>query len=117
MQNNYLMRDSDALGLTAGILDVSETRIFELAYQDWFGKPAHARDLEHAIVDYLFEGKMPCWVRAFTRNTMQLCDEAGMVLPLTQSGQHVTLVVSPSEMIFALMGLGAACLGWLVGML
>ena len=117
MQNNYLMQDIDAIGLTASILATSETRLFELAYQEWYGQAPQQRELERVFLAYLFDGEVPCWVRGFTRQTLQLCDEAGMVLPVPQSGHNVTLVVSPSEMIFALMGLGAACLGWLVGML
>jgi hypothetical protein len=116
MQNNYLMPDYDAICLTARILRVQETRLFELAYQEWYGRMPQQCELEHAFLAYIFSGEVPCWVRAFTRSTLQLCDEAGMALPVTQSGQELTLVVTRPEMMIALMGFGAMCLGWLVGM-
>jgi hypothetical protein len=115
MQNNYLLPDHDAIGLTASILGSSETRVFELAYQEWYGKPAQQCELEHAFLAYLFEGRVECWVRAFTRHTLRLCDEAGVVLPMTQSGRNVTLLVTPAETIFKWIGLGAMFLARLVG--
>lgn len=117
MQNNYLMPDTDAIAMTAKVLDASETRVFELAYQEWYGKPPQERELERIFLAYLFEGEVPCWLRAFNRHTLALCEEAGMELPVTQSGHNVTIAVSQPEMIWALIGLGAVCLGWLVGIM
>ena len=116
MQNNYLIQDVDALGLTAKVLVTSELRIFELAYQDWHGQPPQQRELDRAFADYLFEGNTPCWVRAFTRNTLALCEEAGMLLPVTQAGHNLTFSVSPPEMLLAVIGLSAICLVWLAGL-
>ena len=78
MQNNAVFPDHNAIGVTASVLGASELRVFELAYQEWYGKPPQIRDAERAFVDYLLEGKVPCWVRAFTRNTLHLCEEAGI---------------------------------------
>ena len=116
MQNNAVFPDHNAIAMTASVLGASELRVFELAYQEWYGKPPQIRDAERAFVDYLLEGKVPCWVRAFTRNTLHLCEEAGMDLPATQSGQNLTLVVRPAEMLLAVLGLGAVCLVWLAGL-
>jgi len=114
MQNNYLLPDHDAIGLTASILGASETRVFELAYLEWYGKPPLPCELEHAFLAYLCEGRVDCWVRAFTRQTLRLCDEAGVALPVTQSGCNVTFVVTHPETIFKLIGLGAVFLARLV---
>lgn len=116
MRNNYLIRDDEALALTARVLDTSVLRIFELAYQEWHGQAPRPCDLERAFEGYVFEGQTPCWVRAFTRNTLQLCEEAGLALPVTQSVQNVTLRVSQAEML-ALLGFGVVCLVWLAGLI
>ena len=65
----------------AAILNVSEFRLFELAYQDWFGVLAKENNLESAYMPYVMSGTVPCWLRHFSRKTLQLCDEAGLFLP------------------------------------
>jgi hypothetical protein len=117
MQNNYLMLDSEAIGQTASVLGVSQTRVFELAYQEWYGQPFPQREMEAVFLAYLFEGRLPCWVRAFTRNTLVLCEEAGMDLPQTQTGHNMTLSVNQPEMILALLGVGVVSLIWLMGLI
>ena len=117
MTSNALIPDHHAIAVTASVLGASELRVFELAYQEWHGTALPARVSEHAFVEYLLDGKVPCWVRAFTRNTLDLCEEAGMVLPVTQSGHNLTLRVSPPEMLLATIGLGAICLVWLAGII
>ena len=113
MQNNHLMTDREMLGLTTRILDAPEFRVFELAYQEWYGKPGTDRDLDPVFFDYAIKGELPCWVRAYSRSTLQLCEEAGMDLPVTHSGHKLTLAVSQAEMLLALLGLGAVCLLWI----
>lgn len=117
MQNNYLIQDHDAIELTARVLATSETRLFELAYQEWHGRAVQKRELERAFLAYLFDGRVPCWVRAFTRQTLQLCDEAGLALPVTQSSHYLTHMVSQTAIFWMLIGLGTLCLGWLAGLL
>jgi hypothetical protein len=117
MHNNCLMSDHDAIALTADVLEASPPRLFELAYQEWHGQAAQAREAERAFVEYLLDGKVPCWVRAFTRNTLTLCEEAGMALPVTQTGHNLTLRVTPTELLLAMLGLGAVCLLWLTRLL
>jgi len=113
MQNNYLLSDTNAIGFATRLLGTTEYRLFELAFQEWYGQIPQQCELERAFLAYIFSGEVPCWVRAYTRNTMQLCDDAGMSMPVAQSGQELTLVVSRPEMIVALLGLTAICLGWL----
>ena len=113
MHNTGLLADSRAIAQTADVLGVSPLRIFELAYQEWHGRPATASQTETAFVAYLLDGVVPCWVRAFTRSTLHLCEEAGMREGLTQSGQDLTRLVSPAQMLMAMLGLGVMCLTWL----
>ncbi len=56
----------------ASALGVSEFSVFELAYRGWFRQDADTRVLESHFVDYLFYGKVPCWVRHYVRG---LCHE------------------------------------------
>ena len=60
-------------------LDINEFRLFELAYEDWFGVPAREHVLEQAFIPYLFAGDVPCWVRQYTRYIRQLTQEAGVI--------------------------------------
>lgn len=117
MQNNYLMTDRELLGLTTRVLGVPEFRVFELAWQEWHGKVPAECDLEPAYFDFAIKGELPCWVRAYNRNTLQLCEEVGLDLSVTQSGHNVTLAVSPIEMVFAVMGLGVVGLMSIVKLL
>jgi hypothetical protein len=112
MQQTWLP-DHQAMALTASILGVSQDRVFEMAYEEWHGEAPVHRQADQAFVGYLFEGKLPCWVRAFTRSTLQLSEAAGMELPVTQSGHILTSVVSPAELRWAVSGLGALCVALL----
>ncbi len=73
--------DAQQVEQAAAILNVSEFRLFELAYQDWFGVLAKENKLESAYMPYVVCGTVPCWLRHFSRKTLQLCDEAGLFLP------------------------------------
>ncbi len=73
--------DAQQVEEAAAILDVSEFRLFELAYHDWFGEFAKENNLESAYMPYVVCGTVPCWLRHFSRQTLQLCDEAGLFLP------------------------------------
>jgi len=73
--------DAQRVEEAAAILNVSEFRLFELAYQDWFGVLAKDTNLESAYMPYVVCGTVPCWLRHFSRKTLQLCDEAGLFLP------------------------------------
>ena len=82
--------DAGQVVYTASVLNVSEFRLFELAYQDWFGKTGAETSLEAAYMAYVVYGTSPIWVRNYVRKTRQLCDEAGMYLPqmVTMPGTH-----------------------------
>ncbi len=73
--------DAQQVEAAAAILNVSEFRLFELAYHDWFGVLAKESNLESAYMPYVMTGAVPCWLRHFSRKTLQLCDEAGLFLP------------------------------------
>ena len=77
--------DAEQVYYIASVLNVSEFRLFELAYDDWFGEAGNERILEAVYMSYVVCGATPVWVRNYSRKTQQLCDEAGMYLPQTAS--------------------------------
>ena len=84
MENNQLINDTRDIELTASVHQVTKFRIFELAYAEWHGAPASEAVIEAYFVAYLFDGEVPCWVRAYTRKTLRLCQDAGLELPTLQ---------------------------------
>ena len=90
--------DAQRVEEAAAILNVSEFRLFELAYHDWFGVLAPERNLESAYMPYVMSGTVPCWLRHFSRKTLQLCDEAGLFLPaLSTHANTVSSVLKSIE--------------------
>jgi len=103
--NSAESRDVRHVVETAAILNVSEFRLFELAYQEWFGVFGKEGNLESAYMPYIVSGTVPCWLRHFVRKTMQLCDEAGLFLPGLSS--NTKALASPLKSI----GVWGFCLG------
>lgn len=60
------------------LMNVSEYRLFELAYAEWFGSSLAESELELTYILYLFHTNVPYWVRHYVRNIRQLSDEAGI---------------------------------------
>lgn len=70
--------DHAAISASASVLRVTEFRLFELAYLDWFGQSSKEADIERVYIPYLIEGVAPCWVRQYTRQVLRLCEDAGV---------------------------------------
>ena len=82
---------------TAAALDVTEFRVFELAFTGWFGRSALPEQLERYFVPYMFDGTVPPWVRQFTREVLRRQDRGelrradfGLLLPQRTRGQILT---------------------------
>ena len=80
-KNSPIDEDAEQLGQVISVLNVSLFRLFELAYEDWFGESASERCLEATYIPYIIFGTMPVWLRNYVRKTTRLCDEAGMYVP------------------------------------
>lgn len=80
-RNTPIDEDAEQLGQVISVLNVSPFRLFELAYEEWFGESASERCLEASYMSYVIFGTMPVWLRNYVRKTTQLCDEAGMYVP------------------------------------
>ena len=82
-RNTPVDEDAEQLTYVTSVLNVSVYRLFELAYEDWFGESANEGYLEAVYMPYVVLGTMPVWLRNYVRKTAQLCDEAGMYVPRT----------------------------------
>ena len=72
-------KPSDSLDVaeTAALLEVSEYRVFQLAYAGWFGNEPEERVIAPHFKAYMFRRAVPAWVRHFTRHVIDLAaDEA-----------------------------------------
>ncbi len=73
-----LPRDVAQVLESASVLDVSEYRVFELAYRARFGGPVRdTAAFDRCFFDYLYRDRVPPWVRAFTRAVVDRAHEAG----------------------------------------
>ena len=102
-RNAPIDKDAEQVGYVTSVLNVSLFRLFELAYEDWFGESASEGSLEAAYIPYVILGTMPIWLRNYVRKTTELCDEAGMYVPraITLPISHPVLNVEN-----AIIGLG-----------
>jgi hypothetical protein len=54
----------------SSILEITEFRLFELAYERWFGEPPIEEKMESVYSRYMFCANAPFWVRQFCREVM-----------------------------------------------
>ncbi len=57
---------------TASLLSVPEFRVFEIAYEQWFGNRADEKTIERYYVGYMFRDIVPMWVRHFCHRVIAL---------------------------------------------
>jgi len=53
-------------------LEVTEFRLFELAWHRWFGQRPRPRRIEAHFAAYMFNERVPLWVRDFARLILDL---------------------------------------------
>jgi hypothetical protein len=59
--------DAEAVAFVAGLLDISEFRLFEIAYLNWFGSEATKKAMDVFFGSYLKSGVEPFWLRNMVR--------------------------------------------------
>jgi len=59
--------DAEAVSFVAGLFDISEFRLFEMAYVNWFGREATKKAMDRFFGTYLNTGFVPFWLRAVVR--------------------------------------------------
>ena len=57
---------------SSACLEISEFRVFELAYAAWFGREPEQRVIEAYFGRYMYQAIVPPWVRHFTRRVCTL---------------------------------------------
>ncbi len=70
--NRHLEQDLISVLDASSALQVTEFRLFELAFQDWYGKRADNQALEKYFAAYMFAKRVPGWVRHFARKILKL---------------------------------------------
>lgn len=64
----------------SSLLQITEFRLFELAYQRWFGRQPRERELEACFARYMFASQAPFWVRQYCRD-VSIVDSEGSLDP------------------------------------
>lgn len=57
---------------TASLLSVGEFRVFEIAYEQWFGEAGEEKQIEDHFTSYMFNDIVPTWVRHFCQRVVDL---------------------------------------------
>ncbi len=57
---------------SSSLLEIKEFDIFELAYKDWFGHAPKPHVSEAHFSNYMFNNRIPVWVRRYTRMVVEL---------------------------------------------
>lgn len=71
MSGNVLSEsDENEVLEVAALLDITEFRVFTIAYWRWFGRRAGSQVMEHYFARYMFNSIVPHWVHYFTREIL-----------------------------------------------
>ena len=73
--------DVHAVLEATALLDITEFRLFGLAYRNWFGHPPDEKTIERFFLPYMFQDTVPSWVRHFCQRVIQL-DQVGILDPV-----------------------------------
>jgi hypothetical protein len=72
--------DLDKVAFASQALQISEFRLFCLAYSQWYGCDIPESELEYIFSEYMFEGIVPHWARHFARQVITRFEQ-GMLDP------------------------------------
>jgi hypothetical protein len=59
----------------AALLSVGEFRVFEIAYEDWYGEAGEEKMIEKHFTGYMFNDIVPPWVRHFCKKVLKQDNE------------------------------------------
>lgn len=62
------LTDAEVIVKVADSLSISEFKLFQVAYEDWYQHAVSEREIERHFVRYLFKQEAPSWVRHYARN-------------------------------------------------
>jgi len=92
--------DLDRVMTASRLLQISEFNFFSIAYSCWYGQEIQERSLEHVFAEYMFEDRIPHWVRHLAR-TILAQDEQGTLNP-----KDFNIVQPPPSQKLKLYGVG-----------
>ena len=104
----------------SGVLQITEFRLFELAYERWFGKAARADEIEPAFTVYMFRDVVPHWVRKYARDVIE-SERCGTLEPTQfgvfprDDGYSAYGKMVRFAMVLSLIALALLAVGMLVG--
>ncbi|MFQ5625693.1 MAG: hypothetical protein ACE5FM_03460 [Methyloligellaceae bacterium] len=55
----------------SALLSVGEFRVFEIAYEDWYGEAGEEKMIENHFTGYMFNDIVPPWVRHFCKKVLK----------------------------------------------
>jgi hypothetical protein len=70
--NAHVPADVVAVLDASAALQVTEFRLFELAWREWSGQRPDTARLERCFAAYMFADRVPHWVRNFARQVLEL---------------------------------------------
>ena len=62
--------DAEGVSFVAGLLNISEFKLFEIAYANWFGGEVTEKAIDCFFGSYLHSGFVPFWLRDMVRNIL-----------------------------------------------
>lgn len=65
---------------TAGLLEITEFRVFQIAFKEWYGREIHDYEAEDYFTAFMYFDRVPFWVRRFCHRIQNL-HEAGQLNP------------------------------------
>jgi len=65
---------------TAGLLEITEFRVFQLAFREWYGREIRDYEAEDYFTAFMYFDQVPFWVRRFCHKIQDLSD-AGRLNP------------------------------------
>ena len=60
---------------TAGLLEITEFRLFQLAFGDWYGREIRGYEADDYFTAFMYYDRVPFWVRRFCHKIQDLCEE------------------------------------------
>lgn len=92
----------------AALLQVTEFRLFQIAYQSWYGRAASEKSIERYFVPYMFRAVVPFWVRQLCRHVLT-ADARGVLHP-EEFGvtPRQTVTLRPKDYCLRVLAVGGA---------
>jgi hypothetical protein len=79
-QYEDMPQDCVLVANTAGLLEITEFRLFQLAFGEWYGREIRDYEAEDYFTTFMYFDRVPFWVRRFCHKIQNL-HEAGNLNP------------------------------------